>query len=179
MTDVTHDPLSLLSALLHIFGAGHSYCVNITSRMARVLDVHPSRITELLRHREDPLLVATTRFCKFVRDRLRATRYYSEFRTFTCDECDMDLRCKPIARYVYDQARCWPCCGSLMHTACMPPLCRLRRCPYCGMAYFLGEPLWERQSDETKYRVRAIRRRNGISLTTILPSLSHSRLAFL
>ena len=104
MTNITHDPLSLLCALLHIFGAGHPYCANIASRMARVLDVHPSRITEMLRHRDDPLLVATTRFHKCVRDRLRATRYYSEFRTFTCDECGTDLRCKPIARYVYDLA---------------------------------------------------------------------------
>ena len=80
MTNITHDPLSLLCALWYIFGADHPYCVNIAIRMARALDVHPSRIMEMLRHRNDPFLLATARFSKFVRDRLRAHRYYSAFR---------------------------------------------------------------------------------------------------
>ena len=179
MTNVLHDPLTLLNALLHIFGPGHPYCDQLTRRMARVLDIPPSKITDLMRHREDPLLFTTTRFRKLVRDRLRATQYYSRFRTFTCEDCHLDLRCKPIARYVYDLARCWPCCGSLIHIACMPPLCKLKRCPYCGMAFYFGEPQWERQSPDTRYRVRFIHRANGISLTEALPRLSHSRHTFL
>jgi len=179
MTHVTDDPLSLLCALWYIYGADHPYCVNIASRMARALDVHPSRIMEMLRHRNDPFLLATARFCKFVRDRLRAHRYFSAFRTFTCDECDADIRCKPTARYVYDNARCWPCCGSLIHKSCMPPLCRLRRCPHCHMAYFLAEPLWERQGAHTRDRIRTIRAKNGIPQHAILPSFTQLRMVFL
>ena len=179
MTHITEDPLSLLCALWYIFGDNHPYCVNLASRMARALDVHPSRILELLRHRNDILMLATARFCKFVRDRLRAHRYFSAFRTFTCEECDADIRCKPTARYVYDTARCWPCCGCLIHKPCMLPLCRIRRCPYCNMAYFLAEPLWERQSAITRDKIRKYRDQNGIPRHVVLPSFTQLRTVFM
>ena len=63
MTNVLHDPLTCLNALLHIFGPGHPYCDQLTKRMARALDIPPSKITDLMRHIDDPLLFTTTRFC--------------------------------------------------------------------------------------------------------------------
>ena len=91
----------------------------------------------------------------------------------------LDIRCKPVARYVYNSARCWPCCGSLIHVVCMPPLCKVKRCPNCGMAFYLGTPQWEQHSSTTRYRVQFLRKTNGIPLTESLPQFPHTRKSLL
>ena len=174
MTHVMYDPLTCLNALLHIFGPGHPYCDQLLSRMAQALDIQPSKIVELMQHRRDPLLFTTTSLHEHVRDKHRANRYYGQFRSFTCDICHLDLNCKPVGRYVYTSARCWPCCGSLIHVTCMPPLWSIKRCHHCGMAYYLGTPQWARQSSTTRHRVSFLRQSFHISLTDSLPSFHFS-----
>ena len=97
MTHVMYDPLTCLNALLHIFGPGHPYCEQLLSRMARALDIVPSKIVELMQDRRSSLLFTTTRLNDYVRDKHRATRYYGQFRSFTCDVCHLDLNCKPVS----------------------------------------------------------------------------------
>ena len=79
-----------------------------------------------------------------------------------CEVCHCDIHCKPVGSYLYNNARCWPCCGSLLHTVYVPTFWTVKRCSHFGMAFYFGQPQWERMNSLTRYRFQFLRKVYGI-----------------
>ena len=164
-------PVQYYTEILTIFGPQHRLSELIGNRFAHSLSVPVDNIVKYTRLPSAPNKFSSRQLRRYSRNIKRASTYFTSFRYFHCTICQMDVSSKPITDHIYDNARVWPCCGSMIHFPCFQPSVTIRRCLQCSVPYYLGYPQRDRASQHSLQRMKELRRTFGISQQETLPRL--------